>query len=82
MLRKVSPSFTFLRAFGNEMKLDFVQGPFCINHGADVILSLHSVGMHLTLFDFLMSNHSLHTWEKSHLVMAYVLFNMLLDSLR
>lgn len=45
MLRKVSPSLTFLRAFDNEMKLDFVQGPFCINHGGDMILSLHSVDM-------------------------------------
>ena len=72
----------FLESFCHRWALNFVKGFLCIywDNRMFFIFQFVNVGYHTDWFANI--EESLHSWDKTHLVMMYDIFNMLLDSVR
>ena len=71
----------FLESFYHKWLLNFVKSFFCIYWDDHVVFILQFVNMVYHIDRFVYIEESLHTWDKSHLIMVYDPFNVLLDSL-
>jgi len=80
MLRNVHSIPALVRVFYYEGMLDFVKCFFCIYWDDPVVFDFFFVNMVYDINWFMYVEASLWTWDKSHLVMVYDLFGMLLDS--
>ena len=70
----------FLEGFYHKRVLNFVKSFLCIywDDHMDFILQFVNMVYHIGWFAY--TEESLHAWDKSHLIMVYDPFNMLLDS--
>ena len=65
--------------FNHKWVLNFVKSFFCIYWGDCVVFTLIFVST-VYHIDFVYIEESFHPWDKSHLIMVYDHFNVLLDS--
>ena len=70
----------FLESFYHKWVLSFVRSFFCIYWDDHMVFPLQFANMvyHIDWFAYI--EESLHPWDKSHLIMVYDPFNVLLDS--
>ena len=70
----------FLKGFNHEWVLNFVKGFFCIylDYHTVFILQFVNVMYHTDWFVYI--EESLHSWNKSNLIMVCELFDVLLNS--
>ena len=82
MLRYVPSMSAFWRVifFYHKWMLNFVKGFFCIYWDNHMVFIFQFVNVVYYIDWFADIKEFLHSWDKAHLVMAYDLFNMLLDS--
>ena len=69
----------FLEGFYEKWMWDFVKGLFCIYWKDHMVFTLPFVNVVYHTDWFADVEKSLHPWDKSHLIMVYDLFNVLLD---
>ena len=76
------PHAYFLEGFYHKWVLNFVESFLCIYWDDHMVFILQFVNMvyHIDWFAYI--EESLHPWDKSHLIMVYEPFNVLLDSVR
>ena len=70
----------FLESFYHKSVLNFVRSFFCIYWDDHMVFLLQFVNMMYHIYWFAYIEESLHPWDKSHLIMLYDLFGVLLDS--
>ena len=70
----------FLESFYQKWVLNFVKSFFCIYWDDHMVFILQFVNMVYHIDWFVYIEESLHPWDKSHLIVVYDPFNVLLDS--
>ena len=79
MLRYGPSIPTLGKSFDHEWMLDFVKCFYCIYQDDHVVFDFTFVNVVYDIDWYAYVEPSLWTWDASHLVMVYDLFNMLLD---
>ena len=69
----------FLKGFYQKWVLDFVKGFLCIYWEDHMVFILQLVNVVYHTDGFVGFEEPLHPWDKSHLIMMYNPFNVLLD---
>ena len=69
-----------LESFYHKWVLNFVKSFFCIYSDDHMVFILQFVNMVYYIDWFAYIEESLHPWDKSHLIVVYDPFNVLLDS--
>ena len=77
MLRRVPSMPTFWRVFNHKLILFFIKTFFWIYGDVDMVFILQFVSVIYHIVWFVDIEKSLHPWDKSHLIMMYVIFTIL-----